>query len=187
MRSHMLFLNHFRVARIASLMALAALGGCASMSAKDCQKTDWNQRGLADGRWGASSSTIKEHAEACAKVKVVPDESAWHAGYDEGVKSYCNANSGWNRGTLNESYRGACVGLDESTFLRYHSAGQQLYKARQELRQANERQKKLESDYKFTNKDDVKRRLREDMQRADREHARLMALVAVYELAGPPR
>jgi hypothetical protein len=183
----MLFLNHFRVLSIASLMALAALGGCASMSAKDCQKTDWNQRGLADGRWGASSSIIKEHAEACAKVKVAPDESAWRAGYAEGVKSYCNANSGWNRGTLNESYRGACVGLDESTFLRYHSAGQQLYKARQELIQANERRKKLESDYKFTSKDDVRRRLREDIQRADREHARLMALVAVYELAGPPR
>jgi hypothetical protein len=183
----MLFLNRFHVARIASVMALVALGGCASISGKDCQKTDWYQRGQAEGQRGASSSIINEHAEACAKVKVVPDQSAWRAGYAEGVKSYCNANSGWNRGTLNETYHGACAGLDESTFIRYHSAGQQLYKARQDLRQSNEKRKKLETEYNSSKKDDVKRRLHEDMQRADRESARLMALVVVYELTGPPR
>lgn len=179
--------NHLHVAKIVSVIALAALGGCASMDAKDCKKTDWYQRGLAEGRWGASSSEISEHAEVCAKVKVVPDESAWRAGYAEGVKSYCTANSGWNRGSRNEPYRGACASLDESTFLRYHSAGQQLYRARMELRQVTEKRQKLESDYNFTSKADVKRRLREDMQRTDKEYARLMALVAVYELAGPPR
>lgn len=173
--------------RVVSLFVFFVLGGCASMDTKDCQKTDWFQRGLAEGRWGASGSEIKEHAEVCAKVMVVPDEAAWRAGYAEGVKSYCTANSGWNRGTRNEPYRGACAGLDESTFLRYHSAGQQLYKARQELRQVNEKRKKLESDYNFTTKEELRRRLRDDMRRADTEHARLMALVAAYELAGPPR
>jgi hypothetical protein len=177
----------FHVGRVTSALAWVALAGCASMSGKDCQKTDWYQRGLAEGRGGASSSLIKEHAQICAKLQVVPDEAAWLLGHVEGVKSYCTANSGWNRGSLNESYRGACAGLDESTFLRYHSAGLQLYKARQDLRQANERRNKLVGDYNFTNKEDVKRRLREDLQRADRESARLMALVAVYELAGPPR
>lgn len=179
--------NSLRLASTASLMVIAFLSGCASMDAKDCQKTDWYQRGLAEGRWGASTSEIKQHAEVCAKVKVVPDEAAWRAGYAEGVKSYCTANSGWNRGAANEPYRGACVGLDESTFLRYHSSGQQLYRARQELRQVNEKRKKLEADYNFTTKEDVRRRLRDDMQRVEREQARLMALVAAYELAGPPR
>jgi uncharacterized protein (DUF927 family) len=157
------------------------------MDVKDCQKTDWYQRGLAEGQWGASTSEIKEHIKVCAKAKVVPDEAAWRSGYAEGVKTYCTANSGWNHGTRNETYRGACVGLDESTFLRYHSAGQQLYRVRQELRQVNEKRKKLEADYNFTTKEEVKRRLRQDMQRADMEHARLMGLATAYELAGPPR
>jgi len=183
----MIRLRCFHAARIAFVMVLAALSGCASMDAKDCQKTDWYQRGLAEGRWGAASDEIKAHADVCGKVSVVPDEGAWRAGYAEGVKSYCTASSGWNRGTRNESYRGACAGLDEATFLRYHSAGQQLYRAKKELREVGEKRRKLEGDYSFTTKEDVRRRLREDMQRADREYARLMALVATYELAGPPR
>lgn len=179
--------NYFQVTGAASLLALTLLGGCASIEEKDCHKTDWYQRGLAEGRWGASGSQIKAHAEVCGKVKVVPDEAAWRAGYAEGVKSYCTPNSGWNRGSANEPYQGACVGLEESTFLRYHSAGQLLYRARQELRQINEKRTKLEADYKFTTKEDVRRRLLEDIKRADKEHARLTAVVTAYELAGPPR
>lgn len=183
----MVRINCFKAISFAGLLSLTMLGGCASMDEKDCQKTDWYQRGLAEGRWGAPGSQIKAHGEVCAKVKVVPDDAAWRAGYAEGIKSYCTPNSGWSRGSANEPYRGACVGLDESTFLRYHSAGQQLYRARQELRQVNEKRKKLEADFKSSTKEDVRRRLREDLQRADKEHARLMAVVTAYELAGPPR
>jgi hypothetical protein len=179
--------NYFQVISIVGLLTFTLLGGCASIDDEDCQNTDWYKRGLAEGRWGASGSQIKAHAKVCGKVKVIPDEAAWRAGHAEGVKSYCTANSGWNRGSANEPYRGACVGLDESTFLRYHSAGQQLYRARQELRQVNEKRKKLEADYNFTTKEDVRRRLRDDIHRTDKEYARLTAVVAAYELAGPPR
>jgi len=133
--------NCFQTTCIAGLLILTVLGGCASMDDRDCQKTDWYQRGLAEGRWGTSGNQIKAHAEVCGKVKLATDETAWRAGYAEGDKSYCTANSGWNRGLVNEPYRGACGSLEESTFLRYHSAGQQLYRARQELRQLDEKRK----------------------------------------------
>lgn len=168
-------------------VALAVLGGCASIDTKDCKTTDWYNRGLAEGNWGAAPNQIDEHSQICSKVQITPDAARWRAGYAEGIKSYCTANSGWNRGASNETYRGACVGLDEPTFLRYHRAGQQLYRARQELNQVDARRKKLQADYNFTTKEDVRRRLGEDLQRADREYTRLMALVATYELAGPPR
>lgn len=173
--------------RTAGLLAVAVLSGCASISTKDCKTSDWYQRGLDEGHWGAAPNQIDEHSQICAKVQVTLDAARWRAGYAEGIKSYCTANSAWNRGANNENYRGACVGLDEPTFLRYHRAGQQLYRARQELNQSEARRKKLHADYNFTTKEDVRRRLRDDLQRADKEHARLMALVATYELAGPPR
>ena len=177
----------FRKRSLVLLATAAVLGGCASIDTKECKTTDWYNRGVAEGNWGAAPSLIDEHTSICAKAQVVPDKARWQAGYAEGVKSYCTANSGWNRGAKNEVYRGACINLDEPTFLRYHTAGQQLYRARQELNQIDSKRKKLQADYNFTTKDDVRRRLKDDLARADREYTRLMALVAAYELAGPPR
>jgi hypothetical protein len=62
-----------------------------------------------------------------------------------------------------------------------------LYSAKQELRQIEEKRKKLQAEYNFTTKEDVRRRTREDLNRLDKEYARLQALVAIRELAGPPR
>lgn len=170
-----------------ALAMSAVLAGCASMSKTECQSADWQLAGLADGRSGLPPDYINSHQEACAKAGVTPDVPRWRVGWTEGVKSFCSPNSAWNAGLRNATYYGVCAGLDEATFLRYHRAGQLVYRARQDLSKTQAEVTKLEDDLKKASKDEERKRLRDDLHRADRERARLTALLAALELAGPPR
>ncbi len=173
------------------LPSLSLLGvfltGCASMSQGECKHADWQRRGLEDGRAGFSASYIADHREACGKAGIEPDEQRWRLGWAEGIKSYCTPNSAWNAGVNNRYYLGSCAELDEATFLRYHRAGQLVYRARQELNQTKSRMSKLEDDLKKATKEDERKQLRDELGRAERERTRLMAMLVTLELAGPPR
>lgn len=157
------------------------------MNPRECQNADWFQRGLQDGRSGQTASYIREHQEACGKAGVVPDVGRWTVGWSEGLVSYCTPNSAWNAGLRNDSYRGVCGDRDEPTFLRYHRAGQELYRVRQDLSQARSRIQNLEGELKKASKDEDRKRIRDDIGRAERERSRLTALQVTLELAGAPR
>jgi hypothetical protein len=175
--------------RILYLMACCTviLTGCASMSEKECRQADWYARGLHDGREGSAPDQVRNHREACAKVGILPDEARWQSGWFEGVKSYCTPNAAWMAGVSNVTYAGACATLDEATFLRYHRAGRLVHQARLELNQNKAQIGRLEDELKKASKDDDRKRLRDDLQRAERERTRLTAMVLTLELAGPPR
>jgi hypothetical protein len=168
-------------------VTMALLAGCSSMSKSECERADWQRRGSEDGRAGYPSNYIAEHREACGKVGIQPDEARWRVGWSQGIVSYCTPDSAWNSGVNNRTYYGVCADLNEATFLRYHRAGQLVYRARQELNQTQTRMSKLEEDLKKATKDDDRRRLRDDLGRAERERNRLTALIVTLELAGPPR
>lgn len=173
--------------KIALALIVLMVAGCASMSKGECQSADWQSRGLSDGRAGASPGRIQAHREACAKAGITPDEARWRAGWAEGVKAYCTPNSAWNAGVNNATYYGACTDLDEATFLRYHRAGQLVYRAQQEINQNKSTTARLDDELKKATKEDDRKRLRDELQRADRERVRLLALLVTLELAGPPR
>jgi predicted nucleic acid-binding Zn-ribbon protein len=90
-------------------------------------------------------------------------------------------------GVNNRHYAGVCAGLDEATFLRYHRAGQLVYQARQDLTQNQGRLNRLGEDLKKASTEDERKRLRDELARAERERTRLTALIVALELAGPPR
>ena len=172
---------------MALLGTAAALAGCATMSEQDCRQANWRNVGLADGRAGTSPGYIQSHAESCAKAGVQPNAAEWRLGYADGVRSYCTPNSAWTNGTANRSYQGACAGLDEGTFLRYHRAGMLVYQARQDLTRNRSNINRLEDELKKASKDEDRRRLRDEIDRAERERNRLTALMVTLELASPPR
>lgn len=175
--------------RLGSVLVGTAVGlmGCASMSPRECQTADWYQRGLQDGLDGETSQRLGEHQEACSKAGVVPDGVRWQAGRQEGLKSYCTPNGAWVAGLANAGYRGVCADRDEPTFLRYHRAGTEVYRARQDLSQTRSRINQLEAELKKATKDEDRKRLRDDIGRAERERSRLTAVVLALELSGAPR
>lgn len=163
------------------------LAGCDSMSKSQCEQANWQSRGLEDGRAGRPASYIRSHREACGKAGIEPDARLWRAGWSRGIGAYCTPNSAWMAGVNNRYYAGVCADLDEATFLRYHRAGQLVYKARQDMTQNQNRLNQLDEDLKKASKEDNRKRLREEMARMERERTRLIALIVTLELAGPPR
>lgn len=171
---------------VAALLA-GGLAGCDSMSKRECEQANWQGRGLEDGRAGRPASYISSHREACGKAGIEPDAALWRAGWSKGIVSYCTPNSAWMAGVNNQLYAGVCADLDEATFLRYHRAGQLVYKARQDLTQNQSRLNQLGNDLRKASREDDRKRLRDEMARMERERNRLTALLVTLELAGPPR
>ncbi len=108
------------------IASVSFVGGCASMSKKECLSANWQFQGEQDGRSGLPVSTIDRHAKACSKVSVVPDEAQYLEGRDRGLRYYCTASTGLAEGRRNSEYQGVCPPELESEFLFSYIDGLEL-------------------------------------------------------------
>lgn len=113
---------------LASAFAIA-LGGCATIPADQCAKTDWYELGLKDGRAGYPVERLVEHRDACAGVKVAPDELRYLQGRKVGVTEYCQPDNAFRDGLAGGSYAGLC----DATFARNHAAAAHVASLRKAL------------------------------------------------------
>lgn len=116
---------------IGLITASALLGSCATMSAEECVAGDWSGRGFSDGAAGYAQSRLGEHAEACSKHGVAPDDDAYRAGWAQGVLRYCTLPNGFAQGRSGASYNGVCPAGLEADFLPAYQDGQVVYAAEQ--------------------------------------------------------
>ncbi len=94
------------------------LGGCATVPAEECATADWYALGVKDGRDGHPPERIAQHREACAGVKVEPDELRYLQGRKAGLAEYCQPDNAFRDGLAGREYRGAC----DAAFARNHAA-----------------------------------------------------------------
>ncbi|RZJ86301.1 MAG: DUF2799 domain-containing protein, partial [Brevundimonas sp.] len=80
------------------LTALSLLGSCATMSEDQCLAGAWGQVGYADGAAGYAMSRLNEHAEACAKYGIAPEEAIYRSARADGLRVYCTPESGFSAG-----------------------------------------------------------------------------------------
>jgi len=104
----------------------SALGGCASLSEKECQTADWESIGYIDGTRGYSSGRIGDHVESCAKVDITPDRKLYEEGRNRGLEEFCTPRNGARIGEQGGSYGGVCPVMLEDAFLRGYNAGRDL-------------------------------------------------------------
>lgn len=158
--------------RLLAIFLFVMLSGCASMSEQECLTANWLDQGYRDGRGGMPLSLLADHAEACAKVGVVPDAMAYRKGRDQGVIEYCTPENARHEGRLGRSYRNACPAHLERRFLRDYEDGKRVYNAEQEVDRLNRRASELERSIK-KEKDDAKRQvLRRELRGIDRDLSR---------------
>ncbi|MHA7880373.1 MAG: DUF2799 domain-containing protein [Saccharospirillum sp.] len=117
------------------LVTLAALvlAGCASMSKDECLTADWYSVGYEDGASGQPTTRIGAHREACAKHGVTPNLRDYQDGHDEGLISFCTAQSGFTRARSGYQYTGICPPALEPDFMDGYVAGRQIYTVNTEL------------------------------------------------------
>lgn len=116
--------------------AIFALGSCATMSEEQCLAGDWSGQGFADGSSGLAMSRLGEHAEACAKHGVTPDDAAYRSGWSEGVVRYCTPDKGFSEGRRGASYAGVCPADLERDFLPAYQDGRVVYVAEEAVNTA---------------------------------------------------
>jgi hypothetical protein len=111
---------------VAAGAAALSLGSCATISEDQCLAGAWGEVGLADGRSGYRPERLNSHAEACAKVGVVPDEAVYMAAREEGLRSYCTPANGFRVGRNGNAYEGVCPAFSEGAFVAAYQDGQLL-------------------------------------------------------------
>jgi len=160
------------------LLAAAALGGCASLSEKDCRGGNWQAIGQRDGADGWPASRLGAHAEACAEHRVSPDAAAWERGRQLGLQGYCQALVGRTKGAEAAPYRNVCTGAAEVRFLRGYEVGRQIHELKQLQDSQRKRRKELTDRLakKETSADEAKR-IRRDLEQLDRDDQRVQRLI----------
>ena len=128
---------------ILSAAALAALaigvGSCATMSEEQCLAGDWSGQGFSDGAAGYAMSRLGEHAEACGRHGVVPDDAAYRSGWNEGVLRYCTIENGFRVGAQGGGYAGVCPAEVERDFVVAYEDGRLIHLAEQAVSEARGR------------------------------------------------
>lgn len=120
-------LNSRLALKLGIVAAMAALAGCNSMSAQECQSTDWRTVGYEDGVNGFAGDRIGRYRNACSEHGVTPDLAQYQAGRDQGLTEFCKPANGFRVGARGAGYSGVCpADLDES-FVDAYQSGRQLY------------------------------------------------------------
>jgi len=117
--------------------SMLAISGCASMSADECLTSDWRGIGFEDGALGYTAGRLSQHRKACAKFGVTPDWQAYQDGRVEGLREYCQPQTGFNLGVGGGKYNGVCSIDQEADFLDAFRSGSQLYTLRSNVDSTN--------------------------------------------------
>jgi hypothetical protein len=123
-----------RCARIALAMGmLVALTGCAPLSEDECLAGDWRGIGFSDGAKGRAPDFIDRHRDACAKVGVTPDVTAWLAGRKEGLARYCTPASAYAQGRAGRNIAPYCSSDELAVMRPAHDRGRIYFEIGQDI------------------------------------------------------
>jgi Protein of unknown function (DUF2799) len=113
-------------------LLVAGLAGCqsGSVSESQCIAGDWQTVGYRDGVNGYRSTELLAHQDACVKHGVIPDRAGYMAGWQRGVREYCEANNAFDVGERGDGHNNICPDDQRDAFLSAYQEGRQLYLAR---------------------------------------------------------
>lgn len=109
------------------VVVAALLGSCTTMSKDECLAGAWGEKGYVDGAAGYPTTRLDDHAKACAKYQVAPNSAAYDSARDDGLRTYCTFERGWDEGRAGNSYYGVCRPEAEQAFLPAYQDGLRLH------------------------------------------------------------
>ncbi len=121
------------------LMALTAMQGCAAMSQEECETGDWYAIGYEDGAQGRNAERIGKYRKACADHNITPDLGAYQDGRKEGLREFCQPQTGFAAGRRGYSYSGICPADLEPAFVAAYQEGRHLYSLRTQVNDTTRR------------------------------------------------
>lgn len=121
------------------ITAAATMAGCAtlggSLSATQCQQSNWQAIGYQDGLMGRDSNYIQKHIKQCAKSNASPNQQLWQQGREQGLKRYCTPLRAYQLGREGYTYNDVCPPSMTLDLLKAHDEGYINYQREQTLNQ----------------------------------------------------
>lgn len=122
---------------LAGLAALALVASCATLSEEECLQGNWREIGQRDGQAGRTASFIAEHAKACEKAGVVPNQSLWEQGRQDGLPAYCTPAKVYSEGRSGRSLSPVCPAAQVATLQLANDRGWAWYRLTNEISSLN--------------------------------------------------
>lgn len=162
---------HLFTRRALPITLLAALlQGCATMSADECRTANWRDVGLRDGLAGQPLAHLDRRTKACAESGVAVNAALYLQGRNQGLPQYCRLDNAATLGLQGKTYHGVCAGGIDAEFRRRHGLGMDVYKARNELRNVEQRRRTLEDRLGDAKTDEDRRRWRGELRDNDQDY-----------------
>ena len=118
---------------LTSAVILSGCGGGATVSENQCIASDWQTLGYRDGVNGIRSSQLLKHQDACVEHGIIPDRAGYMAGWETGVREYCQPNNAFEIGELGGGHANVCPNEMQTVFTTAYRQGRKLYLARVEI------------------------------------------------------
>ncbi|MGD9949388.1 MAG: DUF2799 domain-containing protein [Desulfobulbus sp.] len=159
--------------RLLPVLFFVFLGGCASLSQKQCLRGDWYGLGVVDGKAGEPTSRLNAHSRACAEYGVKINEHQYAAGRTEGLSTYCRLENALVTGLAGQRYAGVCPPEIDAAFAHYNNSAYAVYRTRQELDTLQARISETELRLEASKYRDDRSRLRMDLDDLDQRYDEL--------------
>ena len=147
-----------------TLAALTVLlSGCAAMSVEQCKTANWFKVGEKDGSAGRDMR-LDRYYSSCQKANIVPNQSLYEQGYQQGLGYYCRPETIFNEALLGRGDFRVCPIEKRESLRMYYQVAHDYYVADAEFdrsqRDLNYYLKELErNDLSVKDRDDYKKRL----------------------------
>jgi hypothetical protein len=152
------------------VLCLGLLVGCATIPEEQCAQVDWYDLGIKDGLAGYGEDRLAQHREACAGVKVVPDEKRYAQGRKVGLAEYCRPENAVREGLAGRYYKDVC----NETFKRLHKAAFEVYSLKRRIKTNLDEVSNKENELRQEKTSDSRRnQLRSDIRELDRRRESL--------------
>lgn len=125
-----------------SLLRLSSIGlmslliaSCATLNEAECISANWYDLGFDNALLGKKSSYVSEHTSACQKYAITPDFEQYREGWQQGVKKFCTAQSGWRYGIAGNYYRNTCDAQSEAEFFKGYQPAREIAQKKRDIDQ----------------------------------------------------
>lgn len=154
------------------VFVLALLQACGTMSADECRTANWRDVGLRDGLAGEPLSLLDRRTKACAEAGVTANAPLYLLGRNQGLPEYCRLDNAARLGLQGKTYHGVCAAGIDGEFRRRHAMGLEVYRARADLRNMDQRRRTLQDRLADAKTDEERRRWREELRDLDYDQRR---------------
>ena len=117
--------------------ALFILSGCAttqSLTPQQCQSSNWQEVGYADGIRGSSGAYFGHYINSCASVVgATPNRIQWEQGRQQGLKNYCTELNAYKLGREGYDWQPVCPLEGISKLEEAYSQGRYYYIRQRDL------------------------------------------------------